>query len=256
MAGQVWSVSTSGGYMYALNLSRELRMAVQPVVKFRQFCDIKDAAHQGLHRGDTFHWNVFSDVSTQGTTLVETNTIPETSFTISQGTMTITEAGNSVPYTGKLDDLSEQPVREIIRKVLKNDAKKAFDNLAAAQFDAAKLRVVPTAGTSTTALTLTTNGTATLVNNVALSKESVKLIVDLMKERNIPAYTGDDYYSLAWPSTYRTLKNDLEDIKQYVDQGFQMIMNGEIGRYEGVRFVEQTSGPTVASGHSPPGSAS
>ena len=240
MAGQVWSVSTSGGYMYALNLSRELRMAVQPVVKFRQFCDIKDAAHQGLHRGDTFHWNVFSDVSTQGTTLVETNTIPETSFTISQGTMTITEAGNSVPYTGKLDDLSEQPVREIIRKVLKNDAKKAFDNLAAAQFDAAKLRVVPTAGTSTTALTLTTNGTATLVNNVALSKESVKLIVDLMKERNIPAYTGDDYYSLAWPSTYRTLKNDLEDIKQYVDQGFQMIMNGEIGRYEGVRFVEQT----------------
>ena len=240
MAGQVWSVNTSGGYMYALNLSRELRMSVQPVVKFRQFCDIKDAAHQGLHRGDTFHWNVFSDVATQGTTLVETNTIPETSFTISQGTMTITEAGNSVPWTGKLDDLSEQPVREIVRKVLKNDAKKAFDTLAAAQFNAAKLRVVPTAGTSTTALTLTTNGTATLTNNVAFQKEHVKLIVDTMKERNIPAYTGDDYYSLAWPSTYRTLIDDLEGIHQYVDQGFQMIMNGEIGRYEGVRFVEQT----------------
>ena len=106
MAGQVWSVNTSGGYMYALNLSRQLRMAVQPIVKFRQFCDVKDAAHQGLHRGDTFHWNVFSDVGTQGSTLVETSTIPETSFTISQGTMTITEAGNSVPWTGKLDDLS------------------------------------------------------------------------------------------------------------------------------------------------------
>ena len=240
MAGQVWSVNTSGGYMYALNLSRELRMAVQPVVKFRQFCDIKDAAHQGLHRGDTFHWNVFSDVATQGTTLTETSTIPETSFTISQGTMTITEAGNSVPWTGKLDDLSEQPIREIIRKVLKNDAKKAFDTLAAAQFNAAALRVVPTAGTSTTALTLTTNGTATLTNDLALGKEQVKLIVDTMKERNIPAYTGDDYYALAWPSTYRTLKNDLEGIHQYVQEGFQMIMNGEIGRYEGVRFVEQT----------------
>ena len=53
MAGQVWSVNTSGGYMYADNLSRLLRMAVQPMVKFRQFCDVKDAAHQGLHRGDT-----------------------------------------------------------------------------------------------------------------------------------------------------------------------------------------------------------
>ena len=238
MAGQVWSVSTSGGYMYALNLSRQLRMAVQPIVKFRQFCDVKDAAHQGLHRGDTFHWNVFSDVGTQGSTLVETNTIPETSFTISQGTMTITEAGNSVPWTGKLDDLAEQPVAEVVRKVLKNDAKKAFDNLAAAQFDLCKIRVA--SATSTTAVVTTTNGATVTTNDVALGKGHIKAIVDVMKERNIPAYADDDYYSIAWPTTYRTLKNDLETLKSYVDQGFQMIMNGEIGRYDGVRFVEQT----------------
>jgi len=48
MAGQVWSVNTSGGYMYASNLSRELRMAVQPIVKFRQFCDIKDCRPSGF----------------------------------------------------------------------------------------------------------------------------------------------------------------------------------------------------------------
>jgi N4-gp56 family major capsid protein len=240
MAGQVWSVNTSGGYMYSDNLSRVLRMAVQPMVKFRQFCDVKDAAHQGLHRGDTFHWNVYSDVATQGTTLTETSTIPETSFTISQGTMTITESGNSVPYTGKLDDLSEQPVAEVIRKVLKNDAKKGFDSLAADQFNAAKVRVVPTAGTSTTSLVVTENGATITDNNIALGKEHVKLIVDEMKERNIPAYADDDYYAIAWPSTWRTLKNDLEGIKQYIDAGFQMIMNGEIGRYEGVRFIEQT----------------
>jgi hypothetical protein len=50
--------------------------------------------------------------------------------------MTITEYGNSVPYTGKLDDLSEQPVKEIVQKVLKNDAKKAFDIGAWEQFNA------------------------------------------------------------------------------------------------------------------------
>lgn len=61
--------------------------------------------------------------------------MPESNFTITQGTMTITEYGNSVPYTGKLDDLSAQhPVKEVINKVLKNDAKKAFDIAAAAQF--------------------------------------------------------------------------------------------------------------------------
>lgn len=241
MAGQLWVTNTLGGYMYSDNLSKVLRMAVQPLVKFRQFADVKDAAIQQKKKGDAFHWNVYSDVATQGTTLVETTTMPETNFTVTQGTMTITEAGNSVPYTGKLDDLSEQPVKEVISKVLKNDAKKAFDILAHAQFNLTPLRVVPTGGTSTNAITLTTNGTATATNNVALTKDHVKAIVDTMKERNIPPYMADDYMSLAWPSTFRRLKNDLESVHQYVDAGFQMILNGEIGRYESVRFVEQTN---------------
>ena len=42
-------------------------------------------------------------------------------------------------------------------------------------------------------------------------------------------------------STFRKFKNDLESIHQYVDKGFQMIMSGEIGRYESCRFVEQTN---------------
>lgn len=241
MAGQIWVTNSLGGYMYSETLSKVLRYAVQPSVKFRQFADVKDAAVQGKGKGDTFHWNVYSDVASQGTILTETSTMPETNFTISQGTMTITEYGNSVPYTGKLDDLSVHPVKEVINKVLKNDAKKAFDIAAHAQFNATPLRVVPTAGTSTTALTLTTNGTATLTNNIALGKAHVKLIVDLMKERNIPPYMADDYVSVAWPSTLRDLKNDLEAIKLYTETGFGMILNGEIGRYENTRFVEQTN---------------
>ena len=98
---------------------------------------------------------------------------------------------------------------EVIRKVLKTDAKKAFDNLAATQFNSCALRAV---ATDTASLSITTNGTATVTNSVALGNDLVKLIVDTMKERNIPAYTGDDYYSIAWPSTYRPLKNDLEGI--------------------------------------------
>lgn len=241
MAGQLWMTNSLGGYMYSDRLSKVLRSVVQPLVKFRQFADVKDAAAQGKGKGDTFHWNVYGDAAAQGTVLVETTTMPETNFTITQGTMTITEYGNGVPYTGKLDDLSEHPVKEIINKVLRNDAKKAFDIAAHAQFDATPLRVVPTGGTATDAVTLTTNGTATLTNTVALGKGHVKAIVDLMKERNIPPYMGDDYIALAHPSTFRTLKNDVESVHQYVDKGFQMILNGEIGRYEGVRFVEQTN---------------
>jgi hypothetical protein len=145
------------------------------------------------------------------------------------------------PYSGKLDNLSKFPVMELVQKVLKNDAIKTFDRLAWTQFNQTLLRAIPTAGTSTSAITLYTNGTVTGTNTVAYNNAHAKAVVDTMKERNVPAYLGDDYYALAWPTTLRAFKNNLETIHQYSDTGFKLIMNGEIGRYENVRYVEQTN---------------
>ena len=241
MAGQVWAVNSLGGYLYSRQLSNVLRMTVQPLVKFRQFADVHDISQQGKKKGDSFTWDVVSDVATAGQVLIETNTMPETNITITQGTLTITEAGNSVPYSGKLDNLSKFPVEDIIKKAMKNDAVKSFDRLAWAQFNQTLLRAIPTGGTATAAVTLYTNGTVTGTNSIAYNNGHAKSIVDQMKERNIPAYIADDYYAIAWPTTLRTFKNNLETIHQYSDTGFNLIMNGEIGRYENVRYIEQTN---------------
>lgn len=241
MPGQTWAVADEGGYMYSDNLSKVLRMSLQPLVKFRQFADVKDAAIQVKQHGDKFRWNVYSDVETQGGVIAETAVIPETKYKITQAEMTVTEAGNSVPYTGKLEDLAEHDVKTVIRKTLTNDAKKAFDIQAHAQFNATCLRVAPTAGTSTTSLTLSDTGTTAITNNVAMNTSHFKAIVDLAKERNIPPYMGDDYMAIAWPSTYRPFKNELEQLFKYVQSGVTLIMNGEIGKYEGTRCIEQTN---------------
>lgn len=243
MAGQLWATNSLGGYFYSLNLSKELRTALQPMHKFRQFANVKDASMGGKKKGETFTWDVVSDVSTRGATLTETNTIPETQFTITQGTLTMSEAGNAVPYSGKLEDLSQFNVKDTVMKALRNDAANILDALAFNQFNATPLRVVPTAGTSTTAVTLTTNGTATLTNNVALGKGHVRDMVIKARERNIPAYQRDDYMLIGWPSTFSTLKSDIEAIHQYTSEGLQLIMNGEVGRFENARVVEQTSVP-------------
>ena len=243
MSGQVWGVNTLGGYMYSDELSDVLRTALQPLVKFRQFCDAKDATNKGLNKGEKWHWNKYSDVAEQGGELDETEAMPETNYTVAQGELTITEYGNSVPYTGKLDNLSKQPVTEVIEKALKNDAVKAFDIAAFNQFNRCDLRVAPTGGNSPNSVTVSPGGETSITNNIALGKEHVKVIVDDMKERNIPPYQADDYFSISHPSTFRSFKDDLEAIKQYVDDGFRMIMNGEMGRYEGTRFIEQTNIP-------------
>jgi len=41
--------------MESERLSEILRTAVQPGLRFRNFCDAKDPGHQGLNKGDTFH---------------------------------------------------------------------------------------------------------------------------------------------------------------------------------------------------------
>jgi N4-gp56 family major capsid protein len=241
MSGQLWSVNSLGGFFYSLNLSNELREALQPMARFRQFCDVKDASMQGKQKGQTFTWDVVQNVATPGGTLVETNTMPETNFTIVQGTLTITEYGNSVPYSGKLEALSKFEVRKPVMQALRNDAAKTFDRAAWTQFNNTLLRVTPLNGTSTTSLYVGTNGTTTATNSVAYSNVYAKLVTDTLKERNIPAYTGDDYVAIAWPTTYRTFKNNLEGIHTYTVPGIQLIFNAEIGRYENTRYVEQTN---------------
>ena len=242
MSGQVWDTNTAGGYMYSGELSDTLRNALQPMTRFVQHCDADDFTDKGLHAGDAFQWNIYSDVSTQGGRLVENQRMPETGFTISQGSGTIYEFGNSVPYSGRLDDASRHPVKQIIHKALKNDCTKAFESEAHLQFAATPLTVQPSSGTSTTAIDLTTTGTPGAQTTVAMNNVHVKLISDEMKERNIPVYTDGNYRCLGRPKTFRDFKDDLEILHQYVDEGFQRILNGEVGRhYEGIRFFEQTS---------------
>jgi N4-gp56 family major capsid protein len=243
MAGQLWGTNSLGGYMYSDELSDKLRHELQPMIRFRQHCDAKDAMDKGLGKGDTFNWNVYSDVSQQGGQLSETEEMPESNYTITQGSLTVSEFGNSVPFGQKLDNLSKHSVEEVIDKVLKNDASKTLDKAAKDQFDDTPLSAVATAaGTSSASnVEFTTDGSADSNNNAPMDKYHVKAIVDYMKERDIPTFAAGDYFCIARPSTFRTLKNDMEELHQYTDSGFRMIMNGEIGRYEGVRFIEQTN---------------
>lgn len=238
MSGQLWGTNSSGGFMYSDQLSDVLRMDLYKSVKFRQLCDVEDFTDKGKGKGDTVHWDVYSDVQTQGTKLVEGTAIPETGFIIQQGTATVDEWGNSVPYTKKLDTLAKHELVPVVKKVLARDAKKAFDFEAHSKFNATPLRVV---GTTAGALVLTTNGTATATNSFGLTGTYAKKIGDTMKERDIPPYIADDYLCIARPTTLRPFKDDVESVIKYHVEGYDPILNGEIGRYDGVRYIEQTN---------------
>ena len=242
MAGQIWQTLEDDNYKVSPNLTRVLRNKLQPKTRFINHCDPQDFSDMKLHAGSTFYWDVYGDVDTQGGSISEHERIPETQYSVTQNSGTITEYGNSVPFTYKFDNLSFGPAKQIIHKQLKNDCVKAFEAAAYAKFAQTPLTVTPANGDSATAILLETTGTPTYQNDIAMNNTHVKLIADEMKERNIPVWDDDNYRCLARTKTFRAFKDDLEGITAYVPEGFRSILNGEVGRhYEGVRFFEHTS---------------
>jgi hypothetical protein len=125
-------------------------------------------------------------------------------------------------------------------QTLRNDCNRTLDRAAAAQFNNAILTVV---GTSTTAQNFTDTGTPSGNNDSPLNLFHIKAIADRMQERNIPVFDGENYVAIGRPTTFRPFRNDLEALHMYTESGWTRVMNGEIGRYEGIRFVTQTNIP-------------
>lgn len=247
MAGQLWTTDSLGGFFYSSNLSNELRTDLLPMWQFRQFADAKDASFNGLRHGDTYHWDVVGTLARANRALTETNTMPESNFTITQGTLTVSERGVAVPYTGKLEALAKFAVRAPVMKALKADANRDLDALCFNQFNNTPLRI-SAAGSS--AGVLNTGSSASVANSHAFGPVHWKGIVDTMRERDIPYYTKNEYVAIGWPTTWRAMKNSLETLHQYTESGLQLIFNGEIGRFENTRAVEQTNVPKGGAGDS------
>ena len=250
VTGQLFAVNSQGGFYSSNKLSKELRMGVQATAKFRQFADVRDAWGKVTKAGQTFTWDVVPMMSRANRALSETNTIPQGNHTVVQGTLTMSERGFSIPYTELLESLAEVSVRQPIMKVLKYDALCDIDCLAHQQFNLTSARVSHTGTAATDPLVLQTTGTSTTTISQQMSTSNFKSIIDLMKGRDVPYYTDSDYYMIARPGGLRGLKNGLESIHQYTTTGLDMIMNGEIGRYEECRVVEQTVIPAGGAANS------
>jgi N4-gp56 family major capsid protein len=210
------------------------------MMKFRQFTRMEGAI--GKNKGDTVDFNKVSNIQTQGGSIPESNRIPESNLLIRRGQMVMSEYGNSIPYTGKLEALAEFSPDNMITVALRNDMAKVMDSAVADQFKASDLIYVPTSASAAT--WENTLATTALVN---LSVFHVKEIVDGMKTgifgsltagNPVPPYDGDHYVSIASVKALRGIKDDpdFEEPVKYADP--ERLLMGEVGRFYMVRFVE------------------
>lgn len=234
MGQQIFATNSLGGFFTNNTLSKQLRYKAQTMQMFRQFCDMENAA--GTNRGNKVFFDKISNISTAGGTLTETDTIPKRNYIITQGTLTMTEYGNSIPFTQKVKALADIQVPETIRTVLMNDMKVVLDSAAATQF---KTNDYIATITNTATTTFGSAGLALATAGANMSDKNVRDIVDRMKTLLIPRRADGDYACIASTNSIRGLYDFFEAKAQLTTLG--PIYAGEVGRYYGCRFMEETN---------------
>lgn len=234
MGQQLWATDSLGGYLSNDVLSKQIRYLAQTQQKFRQFVSMEPAI--GKNRGEKVLFNKISNISTAGGTLVETDTIPKRNFTIAQGSLAITEYGNSIPYTFKCQTLSDVQVPDIVKTVLRNDMSVVLDSAAAYQF---KTNDYIATITNTATTTFGSQGTCLATAGANMSDKNVRDIIDRMKTLLIPKYDGENYICIASTNSIRGLYDFFEAKASQTTMA--PLYRGEVGSYYGCRFVEETN---------------
>ena len=233
-----------GGYFTNNELSLQLRIKAQPLKRFRQFVQIKGA--KGARRGNKVFFDKLQPVAAAASTsgLTETATIPETNFTINQGTLTIQEYANAIAFTNQLVALSELDVDNSVVQTLMNDMAITLDSVAAKQFQSSDLVYVCTA---TNSVNITTNGTALTTASANLGGTNWRAICDDMRKKNIPFYDGQSYVVICSVNAMSGFFSDAAvsggfvDVTKYSETLSEYLYRGEAGRYYMGRFVEETN---------------
>jgi N4-gp56 family major capsid protein len=245
MPGQVWVQSALGGFFANPRLSEELRYQSIPLMKFRQF--VKPLEGYGAHVGDKILFDKISRLAVPGGALSENLPIPETNFSVTQGTVTVIEYGNGVPFTGKLEALSQWNPEDPIQRTLRDDMALVLDQAAGVQFRSTQYVYAPTgtAGTPTGSFTAGYTGGPSGAPPVASTRNllsfDVKQLADQLRRLKVPKYDGENYVAVSSILGLRGIKDDTLwiDAAKFGDP--ERIFAGEVGRYYGVRFIEETN---------------
>lgn len=253
MAGQTWAIDQDGGFLANPPLSQKLRHATQPKMQFRQITRVEPGF--GKNKGEQLDFDKVMNVQTGGGKFAEENKIPETKFLIKQASLLIDQYGLSVPFTGKLEVLSEFDPRNPIQTALTNDMAKTIDKAVSDEAKTGKIIAVPTLIDT---VAWDSDGTPTDTATVNINMIHIKDIVDAMKVgifgstvlRPVPPMPDGFYVCVASVKFLRGIIDDpdFQDAADYAAP--DMRLSGEIGRnpiYK-VRFLEHTFTTSLSNG--------
>jgi N4-gp56 family major capsid protein len=229
MAGETTTSSLS---VDQVAFDRLAYFALRSELLFDQAADVQPTQQAMPGTGVTF--TIFSDIAAATATLNEVTDVTPTALSDSQVTVTLNEYGNAVVTTAKLRGTAFLDVDSAAANIIGYNAGDSIDQVVR-EVLAGGTNVVYGTGGSTAPSSRTTVQAEDIID-----ADDVRRVVAQLRAANVATFNGDylgfihpdvsyDFRSATDAAAWRTPAN-------YVDP--TGIYNGEIGKFESVRFIE------------------
>jgi len=207
--------------------------ALRPEMYYDQFADVQ--ATNATNPGASIKFTVFADMAAATTALGESTDVTPVSMTDTQVTVTLQEYGNATVTTAKLRASSFMPVDPIAAQAIGYNAGLSIDTVC---------RSVVEAGTNVQRV----NSRATRVlvqSGDIITAGNIRRAVAELRGANVPTI-GGNYVGFIHPDVSYDLRSSTDaagwrDSYKYTNA--MPLYTGEIGMFEGVRFIESARSP-------------
>jgi len=184
--------------------------------------------------GSSVTFTIFNDLAEATSALTETSDVTAVAMGDSQVTVTLAEYGNAVLTTAKLRGTSFLDVDTVAANVVGYNAGISLDSIVR-DVIAGGSNVVYGGGGSSTPTSRTT-----IAAEDVIEANDIRKVTAQLRGANVPTFNGM-YMGYIHPDVSYDLRSETgaaawRDPHVYVDT--DMIYNGEIGAFEGVRFIE------------------
>lgn len=214
--------------------------ALRPELYYDQFAEVE--ATNVTNVGGTHTFTIFQDLAVAASPISETTDVTPVALSDSQVSVTMEEYGNAVVTTAKLRATSFMPVDPVAANAVGYNAGISIDTVCRNILEAGTNVLYATGGATDPTSRTTVQAEDTL------AAADVRKAVAQLRKANVPTVGGSyvgfihpdvsfDFRSATDAAAWRTPAN-------YVNP--EGIYNGEIGLFEGVRFMESPRAPLFA----------
>ena len=206
--------------------------ALRSELLFDQAADVQPTAQSMPGTGVTF--TIFNDLSAATSTLNEVTDVTPAAMSDSQVTVTLNEYGNAVITTAKLRGTAYLDVDAVAANVVGYNAGDSIDQIVRDVL-AGGSNVVYAGGGSTTP-----SSRATVEAEDIIEANDVRKVTAQLRKANAATFNGL-YMGFIHPDVSYDLRKETGAASwrdPHVYQDTAGIYNGEIGAFEGVRFIE------------------